>query len=101
MGVNLAENSEEVYSLEMFSKALLKKFQYANAWNSSLYFKKIINTEPSNLDIHILNHPLEEEVATDSSILAWIISWTEEPGGLQSMELQKSLSWLSNWARAH
>ena len=33
--------------------------------------------------------PLEEEMATHSSILAWEISWTEEPGGLQSMELQK------------
>ena len=29
--------------------------------------------------------PLEEEMATHSSILAWEISWTEEPGGLQSM----------------
>ena len=28
---------------------------------------------------------LEEEMATHSSILAWEISWTEEPGGLQSM----------------
>ena len=33
---------------------------------------------------------LEEEMATHSSILAWEIPWTEEPGGLQSMELQKS-----------
>ena len=32
--------------------------------------------------------PLEEEMATDSSILAWRIPWTEEPGGLQSMGLQ-------------
>ena len=31
---------------------------------------------------------LEEEMATHSSILAWKISWTEEPGGLQSMGLQ-------------
>ena len=29
--------------------------------------------------------PLEEEMATHSSILAWRIPWTEEPGGLQSM----------------
>ena len=29
--------------------------------------------------------PLEEEMATHSSILVWEISWTEEPGGLQSM----------------
>jgi len=32
---------------------------------------------------------LEEEVATHSSILAWEIPWTEEPGGLQSMGLQE------------
>ena len=31
--------------------------------------------------------PLEEEMATHSSILAWEIPWTEEPGGLQSMGL--------------
>ena len=34
--------------------------------------------------------PLEEGMATHSSILAWRISWIEEPGGLQSMGLQKS-----------
>ena len=33
--------------------------------------------------------PLEEEVATHSSILAWKIPQSEEPGGLQSMELHK------------
>ena len=33
--------------------------------------------------------PLEEEVATHSSILAWRIPWTEEPGGLQSIALKK------------
>ena len=33
--------------------------------------------------------PLEEEMATRSNILAWEISWTEEPEGLQSMGLQR------------
>ena len=33
--------------------------------------------------------PLEKEMATPSSILAWIIPWTEEPGRLQSMESQR------------
>ena len=33
--------------------------------------------------------PLEEGVATHSSILAWRIPWTEEPGRLQSMQLQR------------
>ena len=32
--------------------------------------------------------PLEEEMATHSSILAWRNPWTEEPGGLQSMGSQ-------------
>ena len=32
--------------------------------------------------------PLEKEMATHSSILAWEIPWTEEPGGLQSMGSQ-------------
>ena len=32
--------------------------------------------------------PLEKEVAAHSSILAWIILWTEEPGGLQSFGSQ-------------
>ena len=33
--------------------------------------------------------PLEKEMATHSSILAWGIPWTEEPGWLQSMGLQR------------
>ena len=32
--------------------------------------------------------PLEEEMAAHSNILAWRIQWTEEPGGLESMELR-------------
>jgi len=47
--------------------------------------------------------PLGEEVATHSSILAWEIPWTEEPGRLQSIELQsqtplKQLSLAQIWA---
>ena len=33
--------------------------------------------------------PMEKEMAAHSSILAWEIPWTEEPGGLQSMGLPK------------
>ena len=33
--------------------------------------------------------PLKEEMAIHSSILAWEIPWTEEPGGLQSMGSQR------------
>ena len=47
--------------------------------------------EPQETRVQSLGQedPLEEGMATHSNILAWRISWTEEPGGLQSMELQR------------
>ena len=36
--------------------------------------------------------PLEEEIATHSSMLAWEIPWTEEPGGLLSMGSQSDMT---------
>ena len=39
--------------------------------------------------------PLEKEMATHSSTLAWKIPWIEEPGGLQSMGLQRVKTQLS------
>ena len=43
--------------------------------------------------------PLEKEMATHSSILAWRIPWTEEPGGLHIVHgVAKSWTWLSNLA---
>ena len=44
---------------------------------------------------------LEEEMTTRSSILAWKIPWTEEPGGLHSMGVPKSQTRLSTQAHAH
>ena len=35
--------------------------------------------------------PLEEEMATHSSVLAWRIPWTEEPGGLQSLGVSQRI----------
>ena len=43
-------------------------------------------------------YSLEEEIATCSSILAWRIPWTEEPGGLQSMGSKKSQTQLTKRA---
>ena len=40
--------------------------------------------------------PLEKEMATHSSILAWEIPWSEEPGGLQSKGLQKNRTQFSD-----
>jgi len=47
--------------------------------------------EPQEIQVQSLGleDPLEEGMATHSTILAWRIPWTEEPGGLQSMGSQK------------
>ena len=47
--------------------------------------------EPQETQVPSLGQedPLEEKMATYSSILAWRIPWKEEPGGLQSMGLQR------------
>ena len=45
--------------------------------------------------------PLEEDMATHSSTLAWRIPCTEEPGGLQSVESQRVRHDWSDWARTH
>ena len=58
-----------------------------------------VNNLPSLLETRIQSmdweDPLEEGMAAHFSILAWEIPWTEEPGGLQSMESQ-SQTRLSN-----
>ena len=41
-------------------------------------------------------HPLGKEMATQSSIFAWEIPWTEDPGRLQSMVSQKNWTQLSS-----
>ena len=43
------------------------------------------------MQIQLLGYedPLEKEMANHSSIFAWEVSWTEKPGGLQSMGLQR------------
>ena len=50
-----------------------------------------IMQEVQETRVQSLGHkdPLEEEMATHSSILAWRIPWREEPGGLQSTGLQR------------
>ena len=52
------------------------------------------NTPVNARDIEMLvqswEDPLKKKMATYSSILAWEIPWTDEPGGLQSIGLQKS-----------
>ena len=54
----------------------------------------MVKNLPAMQEMHVRSlageDPLEKEMANHSSVLAWEIPWTEEPDGLQSMELQKS-----------
>ena len=45
------------------------------------------------------DNPLEQKIATYSSVLAWEISWTEEPGGLQSVGSQKTQTQLREYSK--
>ena len=56
--------------------------------------------EPQEMQVRSLGRedPLEEGMATQPSILAWRIPWTEEPGGLQAMGLQSVGHDWSSWA---
>ena len=54
---------------------------------------QVVKSSPEMWEIWVpsmgLKDPLEKGMATHSSILAWEIPWTEEPGGLQSLESQR------------
>ena len=54
------------------------------------YLKKQEKSQINNLTLSLgQKDPLEKEMATHSSTLAWKIPWTEEPGRLQSMGSQR------------
>ena len=60
----------------------------------------VVTNPPANAEGMISSlgqeDPPKKEVGTHSSILAWEISWRGEPGGLQSMGLQKNWTQLSD-----
>jgi len=55
----------------------------------------VVKKQPEVQEMHVPSlgqeDPLEKEMATHFSILAWKISWTEEPGGLQSKRIRHDL----------
>ena len=55
------------------------------AWEAAVHGVAKSQTRLSDFTFTFHFHALEEEMATHSSVLAWKIPWTEEPGGLQSM----------------
>ena len=71
----------------------LKQFSSARTWVGVSQMMLVVKNLPA-MQIRSLGQedPLEEEMAAHSSILAWRIPWTEEPGGLQSLGLQSQSS---------
>ena len=59
------------------------------AWWAAVHGVAKSQTRLSDFILTFHFHATEKEMATHSSILAWRISWVEEPGGLQSMGSQR------------
>ena len=59
------------------------------AWWAAVHGDARSRTRLSDFTFTFHFHALEEEMATHSSVLAWRIPWTEEPGGLPSMGLHR------------
>ena len=70
----------------MEPRAEFEGFPGGSVVKNSLPMQETQQTGLPSLD---LEDSLEEEMATHSSILAWRIPWTEEPGGLQSTGSQR------------
>ena len=74
----------------------LKLFQNKRDFPGGSVAKNLPSKQETGVQTLSWEDPLKKEMATYSSILAWEIPWTKEPGRLQSMGLQKSQIGLSN-----
>ena len=97
---NEPSQAEREKALSASSKALLWGFEiFTLGPGASLIaqsVKNLLAMQETWVWFMGLEDPLKKEMATHSSILAWRIPWTEEPGGLQSMGSQ-SRTWLSDF----
>ena len=83
--------------MAMFSLTLSKTAATSLWWlfkfNWASLVAQMVKNPPEMQETHVRSlgqeDPLEKEMATHSCILAWRIPWTEEPGRLQSMGLQR------------
>ena len=67
------------------SSTCLENPMDGGAWWAAVYGVARSRTRLNDFTLTFHFHALEEEMATHSSVLAWRIPWTEEPGGLLSM----------------
>ena len=74
---------------------LLRKELFA--WSSRSLIRSLLPMQETRIWFLGWEDPLEKEMSTHSSILAWRIPWTEKPGGLLSMESQRvGQDWTTN-----
>ena len=97
--VNLVRRREFSRALHVFTELIETKLLFSWTWCFS--GDSVVRNLPAEQETWAQSlgweDPLEKEMATHSSSLAWEILWTEEPGGLQSMGSQKSQTRLSDW----
>ena len=70
--------------------------QYPTCFPGGSMVKNLLAVPETQVQSLAWKDPLEKEMATHTSILAWKIPWTVETGEIQSMEMQKSQTWLTN-----
>jgi len=113
---NIWDSNDELFAHQLDKRKASKAIGAAK--NKDTRFEKICKTFPSGasgkelacqcrrhkrqgLDRWVGEIPLEMGMATHSTILAWRIPWTEEPGGLQSTESHRVRHDWSVWAHTH
>ena len=78
---------------------------WGRGWGGCFPGGTVVKNQPANEETQVRSlggeDPLEEEMETHSSILAWKMPWTEEPGRLQSIESQRVRHKSSNRACMH
>ena len=74
---------------------LLSKLIYPEGFPGGSVVKNASAKVGATRSIPRLERPLEYEIATHSGVLAWELPWREEPGRLQSVGSQKSLTQLT------
>jgi hypothetical protein len=79
--------------LETTERACMQGSSGSLVWNKQILMAQRLKHLPAIQETWVRSlgqeDPLEKEMATHSSTLAWRIPWTEEPGGLQSMRSQR------------
>ena len=77
------------YKQKQFSVCLPYFLYQLNLIDGASLVALMVNNLLAMQETQVRSHPLEGEIATHSSILAWEIPLSEEPGRLQSMRLQR------------